>query len=553
MIASGSITMPALYPAQQEIASDETRFRVAVLGRRAGKSLMASVVALVAGLQGQACVWVAPTYGQAGVGFAAVKRLVAHIPGASVRESDRRITLPKGGTIEFRSADQPDNLRGHSWDLAIIDEAAYVPDTLFDSVIRPALADRRGRMLAISTPLKIGDHFHQWFLRGRGGDPEWKSWQLPSSANPYLPPGEIDAARASMSAIAFQREFLAEFVSTAGAIIKHEWLRFETPPSDLSAITMGIDLAVSEKTTADWSACVVLGRASDGKVYVLAADRTRASFHELQAWIATLAARWRPQAIVIEQAMHGAAVVTELQRTTSLPIRGVTPKGDKVTRAAPLTGRIQSGIVRFAKDIAPWFVDELTAFPVATHDDGVDALSHAFAACDSPRAFAEFDPARHVIRADEIRYGHTLGVTTVGVHQGALVAVARSRDGTTIVTAEAVTEDTSYVNEGLQLARELHAAQRPERFVCDPSDEVATHALREEFWNSTAVVWAHSRSPDVPTLIRNARVALLGKSKSKAPSLRISEHCPQLIQALTAFGSEPAPVAVALARALEAL
>ena len=42
--------------------------------------------------------------------------------------------------IAIRSAHNPDNLRGDGLDLAIIDEAAYMPATIWHDVLRPMLA-----------------------------------------------------------------------------------------------------------------------------------------------------------------------------------------------------------------------------------------------------------------------------------------------------------------------------------------------------------------------------------------------------------------------------
>src|SRR5262249_20162647 len=155
----------------------------------------------------------------------------------------------------FRSSDQRDNLRGEGLDLLLLDEAAYQPEEVWTDVLRPMLADRRGRAVFASTPQREGDWFQAAFDRGQRGEDGGKSWQLPSVKNPRLDPQEIEDARQQMPGIVFRREFGAEFVSAAGALIKREWLRYGEPPPGLSVV-LGVDLAISEKTTADWTAVV---------------------------------------------------------------------------------------------------------------------------------------------------------------------------------------------------------------------------------------------------------------------------------------------------------
>ena len=83
--------------------------------------------------------------------------------------------------------------------------------------------------------------------------------------------------------------------------------------------------------------------------------------------------------IAIEQVAYQAVVVQELLRNTTLPIKGVTPDRDKLTRAQPIALRYEQGLVHH-HDLPSWFEDELLAFPQAEHDDAVDALVYAYQA-----------------------------------------------------------------------------------------------------------------------------------------------------------------------------
>jgi len=284
------------------------------------------------------------------------------------------------GEIWFKSADSGDSgLRGEGLDLVIFDEAAYCPEDVWQQAIRPALADRKGSGIFISTPAGEGDWFHR--AHEQNGKDGWASWQLPSWSNPHLDPDEVEAARAELPSIVFRQEFGAEFVTAAGTRIKREWLRTGRPTDDerrACRILMGVDLAISTKDGADYTAAVVVARHTDGRVWVLDAARTRSSFQDVLGFIRAMAAKHSPQAISVEQVQYQAAVVSELLRTTDLPVKGVRPDRDKVTRFQTVEARIEQGLVYLDPALPDDFTKELLAFPLGEHDDMVDAMVYAY-------------------------------------------------------------------------------------------------------------------------------------------------------------------------------
>jgi predicted phage terminase large subunit-like protein len=208
-------------------------------------------------------------------------------------------------------------------------------------------------------------------------DPDWMSWQMPTTANPWIDAAEVDKAGESLPSIAFRQEYLAEFVDAAGARIKREWLRFGDVPEGLP-VYLGVDLAISTKAEADYTAVVALSRGEDGTIYVLDVNRTRADFASVLRFIEMMAEKWKPVMIGIEQVQYQAAVVQELMRRTKLPIRGIRPDRDKVTRFGPLEARYEQGQVVHVDGLPPYWQDELLSFPVGRHDDVVDAMAYAW-------------------------------------------------------------------------------------------------------------------------------------------------------------------------------
>ena len=377
-----TVTLPKPHPAQAEILAGQARFNIVVCGRRFGKSTLGVRILKNTIKRGRAALWGAPTYDLLRAAWAdAIRVYQPIITRSSVQ--DREINLVGGGMLHFRTLDDPQRVgRSYKYDLAIIDEAALVRhlEEAWHESIRPTLTDYGGGAWMFSTPKGMNYFKH---LYDHADRPGWSRWQMPTSRNPYIMPEEIDAAQSELPAVVFQQEYEAQFVDMAGARVKREWLRHGTPPEKPEQIVMGVDLAISTKEGADWTACVVLAK-HENHTWVLAAERTRAGFHDVVNFVRAMAERWNPTIIAIEQVQYQAAVVQELLRKTTLPVRGVRPDKDKLARFLPLEARYEQGLIWHAPGLRD-FEDELLSFPEGAHDDMVDASAYAFNSITRPK------------------------------------------------------------------------------------------------------------------------------------------------------------------------
>jgi predicted phage terminase large subunit-like protein len=136
------------------------------------------------------------------------------------------------------------------------------------------------------------------------------------------------------------------------------------------------DTASKARAENDFSVCVTLGVADNG-YYLVGLFRGRVEFPELKRQVVSLAAQWRPMVVLIEDKASGQSLIQELRRETAIPLSAVKVDSDKVARAQAVTPVIESGRV-YLPESAPWtagLVEELSAFPVGTFDDQVDALT----------------------------------------------------------------------------------------------------------------------------------------------------------------------------------
>lgn len=385
-----NVTLPTLHPGQREVASHPARFKVLAAGRRWGKTRLGTLLCLDAALNGGRAWWVAPSYSMATVGWRGIKHLAKQIPGAETREADRLITMPSGGQIQVRSADNPDSLRGEGLDFLIIDEAAFVREEAWTEALRPTLSDRQGRAMFISTP-KGRNWFWRAYQRGMSGDPEWHSWKLPTASNPFIDPAEIEAARGMLPADTFRQEYLAEFIEDAGLVFRKVRQATWTPPTKPEPgrrYVMGVDWAQAH----DWTVLTVI----DDLRRVVAIDRFNQIAWDVQRGrLRAMADYWHVVEIWAEANSIGGPNIEALQ-AEGLPVRGFTTTNEsKQQLMVALQLAFERGDIRIPDD--PVLIAELEAFeatrlpsgrwryeaPAGMHDDTVISLALALASCSA--------------------------------------------------------------------------------------------------------------------------------------------------------------------------
>jgi hypothetical protein len=217
-----ALDLPPLYPLQQQIKDEAARFNVLCIGRRAGKTYLSTRLILETVQAGFPAAWFVPDYKVAIEAWRDIVRPLKAV-ATKVNATERRIELPNGGVVEIWTLENEDAGRGRKYKRVVVDEAAMAPrlKLAWENAIRPTLTDMQGDAWFPSTPKGL-NYFYELFQRGVDpAQPDWKSWQLPSSVNPFLPQSEIDAIRLEVPELTFKQEILAEFLSGDGAVFRN--------------------------------------------------------------------------------------------------------------------------------------------------------------------------------------------------------------------------------------------------------------------------------------------------------------------------------------------
>ena len=215
------------HPAQYEIhrARKDYRFRTVCTGRRFGKTRCMAGELLYTGsvVEGGDYGWVAPTYGVADRGVEAFREIAGDLVRVVGRMPTRvEFDLGVGAAkVWFLSADNPDSIRGFGFKGLVVDEAASVPVDVWNYVLRPTLAQTMGWGVFIGTPAGR-NWFYDMFTRGveGSGEPGFKSFTFPSTASPYFPKEEWEAAKRELPEDVFRQEYMAEFLEDSAGVFR---------------------------------------------------------------------------------------------------------------------------------------------------------------------------------------------------------------------------------------------------------------------------------------------------------------------------------------------
>ena len=175
---------------------------------------------------------------------------------------------------------------------------------------------------------------------------------------------------------------------------RREWLRYWAAASAAGLnVYLIVDPASKKKKSSDFTTMWVIGVGGDKNYYVLDGIRDRLNLVERQRALFMLHRKWRPLAVGYEEyglqadiEHHQYVMKEQNYRFDITTLGGQMAKEDRIKRLIPKfeCGRIylpENGIVRINHQgvsvdiIRQLIAEEYEAFPVVTHDDGLDCLA----------------------------------------------------------------------------------------------------------------------------------------------------------------------------------
>jgi phage FluMu gp28-like protein len=214
------------YPYQKEFLRDKSPLIAACCGRQVGKTTLAAIKALhfalanshvrilivSAGLR-QSIILFDKILDQTETAIPA-RLMVSYKTRTKVRfaNGSEIVALPCGR--------DGSTLRGYTADMAILDEANFIPRTVIESVVRPTMITRsEARLIMISTPWMKDHPFYEAISKP---ELKFKTYNWPSAMNPTVTEEQLELERSTIGDSAFNREYNAVFMDDKFSFLPSE-------------------------------------------------------------------------------------------------------------------------------------------------------------------------------------------------------------------------------------------------------------------------------------------------------------------------------------------
>lgn len=212
---------------QKKFHNSKAKLRLLLAGIRGGKTIAGVIEGITLALEGWdtfgvpnvGCM-VAPTYAM--LRDVVLVEFFKFIPRElilSFNKSEMTANLINGSKIMFRSADQPDRLRGLDLHWFEFDECAMAKKLAHD-ILLGRISQKRGCGFYTTTPKGYNWVYEELYKPWENGDKDIEVIQFRSLDNPYYPPEEIEKLKNKYNTEFFMQELEAKFVLYSGLVYK---------------------------------------------------------------------------------------------------------------------------------------------------------------------------------------------------------------------------------------------------------------------------------------------------------------------------------------------
>ena len=301
------IRLPRPHKKQVDFITSKAKRKVIRAGRRSGKTVGVSILAVEAFLAGRRVLYGAPTQEQIDRFWTEVCRALDEPLQAGVfykNETKHIISLPSAKTIiettdgdsvpgeetriRAKTAWNAESLRGDYADLLILDEWQNQDESAWNEVGAPMLLDNDGDAVFIYTPPSLHSrsaskatdpqHAAKLFKKARADTSgRWQAWHFSSHDNPHISKTALAEITQDMTALAIRQEIGAEDVDEApGALWTREIIEKNRVQKkvDFSRIVVGVDPSA---TSGGDEAGIITAGATKTDFYPIADNTTQGS------------------------------------------------------------------------------------------------------------------------------------------------------------------------------------------------------------------------------------------------------------------------------------
>lgn len=398
MMSKYTVTLRRPHAQQHAILTSTAKRKAIRAGRRGGKTIGVSLLAIDALLKQHRVLYATPTQEQIDRFWFECKRALTDlIDGGVLHKNETRHVIEFIGTearIRAKTAWNADTLRGDYADLLILDEWQLMNEDAWEVIGAPMMLDTNGDAVFVYTPpsfrtagmSKAHDprHAAKQFAKA-AADPSgrWATFHFGSQENPYLSHEALSEIAKDMTSLAYRQEILAEDIDEIpGALWTRAMLescRVATAPP-LARVVTAIDPSATDGgdeagiITGGTAPCACKGR-TEQHAFIVADDSVQAHPREWARRAVTAYHRHDADTLIAEDNNGGQMVeVTISTIDHAPPVRRIHASRGKYTRAEPIAMLYEQGKVHHVGAF-PQLEDELCSWlPGMASPNRLDAL-----------------------------------------------------------------------------------------------------------------------------------------------------------------------------------
>lgn len=380
-----------LHPIQHEFRSSSAIYRGFCGGRGAGKTWVGAYDLLLRTRRGRTYLVASPTGVLMGdTTYPTFKKLAEDLSlWHSVKLTPYpNATLANGATVRFRTAEDPEKMRGPNLSGVWLDEASLMKADAYTIAIASLReGGDQGWMSGTFTPKGQYHWTYDTFAKNK---PNTELFRARTGDNPFNPAGFESTLAEQYTELFARQELGGEFLNIEGA----EWgadlfpdsIWFDQWPEELSHLVIGLDPSKGKTEKADYSALVGTARDGAGVIWV-EADLERRHVEKIIADGIAFARRLRAETRsevegfgvegdAFQELLADQFIPASVKAGFPLPVYKVFSGGViKDVRIRRLTYLLTTGRLRFRRTPGTkLLVQQMQEFPVGKHDDGLDGL-----------------------------------------------------------------------------------------------------------------------------------------------------------------------------------
>jgi phage terminase large subunit-like protein len=209
---------------QAKLLNDNSQRIIACMGRQTGKTTTIATKAIHYAFTNpnSTTLIVSPSMRQSMIMFDKILGFSFANPilkKSVIRKTRTIIQFSNGSTIIALPCSEH-LLRGYTANLAICDEASFIPETIITEIIYPMISTTKGTTILLSTPWDKNHFFYKSFL-----NPNYSTHKIRSNQNPMIPQEFLDEMKQNMTSEAYKREYEAEFTESESSYFQQELIR----------------------------------------------------------------------------------------------------------------------------------------------------------------------------------------------------------------------------------------------------------------------------------------------------------------------------------------